>query len=172
MRNACSRSAFFFDLPPSAFIELTRADASHTLHIMSKEQGAHFVQRWIATSLLAGMLALPGPCVFHQLHLLPTERPEHLTTIVSSHPKLRRTDPIRASLVAPCPEHHEHRLTAQPQTTLLAKSQLAALPAQLSLGHASSAAEAALRGLTVAGPAPPLLVSPAPRAPPFAFPRV
>jgi len=119
--------------------------------------------------LLGGLLALPGPCVTCKLYPFLRSAASHTTTAFEGN---QRRDSHPVKLVASCPEHHEYRLGAASQTTLVATSQLAALPLPGSLAPSGSANGIFLTGPTLTGPAPPFLVSQSPRAPPLAFPRV
>ncbi len=119
--------------------------------------------------LLGGLLALPGPCVTCKFQSFLRGTAQHTTTAFEGN---QQRDNHSAQLVASCPEHHEYRLGATSQTTIVAKSHVAALPVLLSLSYSESADESFPPLPTFTGPAPPLLVSRSPRAPPLAFPHV
>jgi len=119
--------------------------------------------------LLGGLLALPGPCVTCKFQSFLRGTAQHTTTAFEGNQQ-RNNHSVR--LTASCPEHHEYRLGAASQTTLVAKSQSAALPVQLTLNYSGSVVGSPLTLPALTGPAPPLLVSRSPRAPPLTFPRV
>ena len=133
------------------------------------------LKRWctgFSGFLLAGLLALPGPCIVCKLQQLPADLRASIEFTSRRSEVQHATSREHPQLAALCREHHEHRLTAQPTPTTLAQHHFA-LPLQSphSIGLAS-ASKVRIAALTFTGPSPPVLDYCSPRAPPLAFPRV
>ncbi len=116
--------------------------------------------------LLAGILALPGPCMACKLDSLLRNAEPHTTVAFE---EVQRPDYSSVRLLARCSEHHEYRLTQQQSSISTAANRNMAVPVSLSFGLPEPTTVGRAQTPAFTGPSPPLLVRTFSRAPPFLF---